>query len=88
MKRYIDKNGREIKVGTKISIEGGKSQEVYAIEDSHGKEGLGINASNPAYLKAHPDQEQEFYPLTEFNHVSTLGGVIQMTTTVVVGEKK
>ena len=31
-----------------------------------GDDNLGVNASNPAYLEAHPGVYQECYPLSEF----------------------
>ena len=31
-----------------------------------GDDNLGVNASNPAYLEAHPEARQECYPLSEF----------------------
>lgn len=87
MRKYIDKNNREIKAGDMISIERSKPTKVYAIQTDVGTQGLGISASNPKYLKAHPEQDEQFYPLTEFSHVSTLGGIVQMTSTVIVGSE-
>lgn len=83
MKKYIDKNGKEIKAGMKIVIGNDAPEEVYDTTDDFGRQGLGVNASNPEYLKNHPTAEQEFYPLTAFSHVSCLGGIIQLTDAVV-----
>ena len=45
-----------------ISI-GGKAPELVLL---CGDDNLGVNASNPAYLEAHPEARQECYPLSEF----------------------
>lgn len=61
--KYFDKRGNEIKAGTKIKHNDGSIELVYECGDND----LGVNASNMEYLKNHPDAEQEFYPLYQFN---------------------
>ena len=84
MNKYIDKNGAEITIGSKISIGGDTPEEVFAVVDPYGHVGLGVNASNPSYLAAHLDADQEFYPLTEFNYSFVDERTIQMNDTVIV----
>lgn len=59
---YVDKHGKKIEADMLISL-GGKAPELVLLcEDDN----LGVNASNPAYLEAHPEARQESYPLSEF----------------------
>lgn len=59
---YVDKHGKKIEADMLISI-GGEPPELVLI---CGDDNLGVNASNPAYLEAHPGAYQECYPLSEF----------------------
>ena len=59
---YVDKHGKKIEADMLISI-GGKAPELVLL---CGDDNLGVNASNPAYLEAHPEARQECYPLSEF----------------------
>ena len=61
---YYDRNGNEIKAGMRIIFEDGSSEQVYATSDAQGRQDLGISATNEAFLKKHPDWEQEFYSLS------------------------
>lgn len=61
---YYDKNGNEIKAGMRIVFDDGKIEQVYATSDTQGRQDLGISATNEAFLKNHPDWEQEFYSLS------------------------
>ena len=71
IRKYYDRNGAEVTIGSKLYfILDDCVEEVYAINDGYGEYDveLGINASNPDYLRNHPDAEQEFYPLWQFDH--------------------
>lgn len=59
---YFDKYGVEITAGSTIKIADNEPELVYACGDDD----LGVNASNEAYLRNHPEAEREFYPLSEF----------------------
>ena len=61
---YYDWNGNEIKEGMRIVFEDGRTEQVYATTDAQGRQDLGISATNEAFLKNHPDWEQEFYSLS------------------------
>lgn len=61
---YYDRNGNEIKAGMRIIFEDGRVEQVYATSDAQGRQDLGISATNEAFLKNHPDWEQEFYSLS------------------------
>ena len=61
---YYDRNGNEIKEGMRIVFEDGRIEQVYATSDAQGRQDLGISATNEAFLKNHPDWEQEFYSLS------------------------
>lgn len=65
--RYFDCNGDEILAGMFISMEDGSIEEVFATTDDYGNEDLGINASNEAYLKRHPEATREYFSLSNFN---------------------
>ena len=64
---YFDKYKKEIKAGMMIRMDDGSVEMVYATTDVYGNPDLGINASNEAYLKRHPDADREFYSLSNFN---------------------
>ena len=61
---YYDRNGNEIKAGMRVIFEDGRVEQVYATSDAQGRQDLGISATNEAFLKKHPDWEQEFYSLS------------------------
>ena len=63
---YFDKHGREIKEGMLIRISDDPPERVYACSTQDMDEDLGVNASNEAYLKQHPDAEREYYSLSNF----------------------
>lgn len=60
---YRDKNGEEIHAGDKLRFPDGRVEVVVETVTGEGKPDLGINASNEAYLKNHPDAEREYYSL-------------------------
>ena len=62
---YVDKHGEEIKAGYMIKIGDDDPELVYSCVNDSGND-LGINASNEAYLKAHPDAVREYYSLNNF----------------------
>ena len=57
--------GEEIRPGYMIKIGDEEPEMVYSCCNDFG-EGLSINASNEAYLKAHLDAEREYYSLNNF----------------------
>lgn len=65
--RYFDKHGKEILAGMKVSIAGEPPEEVFHCTSQDGDEHLGIQATNPDYLRFHPDTPMEYYPLSNFN---------------------
>lgn len=62
--RYFDMNGKEIHPGMSILMKNGTVERVYETSDEFGHPDLGISATNDAFLRKHPDWEQEFYPLS------------------------
>lgn len=64
---YYDKHGKEIKAGMTIQHDNGSTEEVFAVVDQYFNDDLGVLASNPDYLKRHPDAEIEYYSLRSFN---------------------
>ena len=68
--QYFDKNGKEIKAGMKILMDDGSVEMVYDTEDAYGNPSLGINASNEAFLEAHPNWAREYYSLSMFKQSS------------------
>lgn len=62
---YVDKHGEDIKAGYMIRIGDDDPELVYSCVNDFGHD-LGINASNEAYLKAHPDADREYYSLNNF----------------------
>ena len=63
---YVDKNGEEIKAGYTIKIGDDKPELVYSTCNDIFDEDLGVNASNEAWLKHHPDAERQYYSLSNF----------------------
>ena len=64
---FRDKNGTLIEAGAFIRHDNGDIEEVFSTTTASGDESLGIMATNPAYLKNHPDCEIEYYDLSNFN---------------------
>lgn len=62
---YVDMHGEEIRPGYTIKI-GDEPEMVYSCCNDFGED-LGINASNEAYLKAHPGAAREYYSLSNFS---------------------
>lgn len=67
MKKYLDKNDKEIKEGMTIKHRDGEIEKVYKITDQFCNDDLGVLASNPKYLESHPEASAEYYPLSEFD---------------------
>ena len=70
--RWFDHKGVEIYEGDTVrDISTGDEELVYACSSSAhpGKETLGVNASNEAFLKNHPERAREVYPFTNFTNV-------------------
>lgn len=63
---YVDSTGKVIKPGDMIQIGNDKPEEVFQLQRNGGKD-LGVNASNEAYLRMHPEAEREYYSLSEFD---------------------
>lgn len=61
-KQYFDKKGNEIVAGMTVRFDDGSEEKIHECGD--GK--LGILATNPDFLKNHPDFPEEYYPLTEY----------------------
>ncbi len=67
--RWFDRHGEEIFEGDTIrNVYDGKKERVYAchLQGDPENETLGINASNEAFLKLHPEWPREVYPFTNF----------------------
>ena len=64
---YKDKHGKEIRAGMTIRHDNGDNELVYNTMDAYGDDILGILATNPDYIKYHPDCELEYYPLSNFD---------------------
>jgi len=64
---FRDKNGKQILAGMTLRMEDGSLEMVYATDGADGEPSLGINASNEAYLAAHPTACREYYSLDNFN---------------------
>ena len=64
---FTDKHGTPIQAGMTIRHDNGDTEKVYATTTASGDESLGVMATNPAYLKRHPDCEIEYYDLSNFN---------------------
>lgn len=65
--QYFDKNGLEIRAGMTLRHDDGEEKEVFECGDEFGNGNLGFMASNPRFLKNHPDWPVEYYPLYQFN---------------------
>ena len=63
---YVDMHGEEIRPGYTIKIGDDEPEMVYSCCNDFGED-LGVNASNEAYLKAHPDAAPEYYSLSNFS---------------------
>ena len=63
-KKYIDKNGTEIKAGMSVKMSDSRVELVYDTTDADGNPDLGINASNEDFLRRHPDADREYYSLS------------------------
>ena len=66
-REYKDKHGTIIQAGMTIRHDSGDVEEVYETMTDSGERSLGIMATNPDYLKRHPDCEIEYYDLHNFN---------------------
>lgn len=64
---FTDKNGLAIMPGMTIRHSDGEEQVIYRTTDAYGNESLGIMATNPAFLKNHPDWDIEYYDLRQFD---------------------
>lgn len=62
---YVDMHGEEIRPGYTVKIGDDESEMVYSCCNDFGED-LGINASNEAYLRSHPDAKREYYSLNNF----------------------
>lgn len=65
--QYFDKNSEEIHAGMTLRHDDGEEKKVYECGDEFGTANLGFMASNPRFLKHHPDWPVEHYPLHQFN---------------------
>lgn len=65
MNKYLDRTGTEIAAGDMIESPDGVVMQVHECMDQHGNEDLGILATNPDFLKHHPDHDLEFYSLNQ-----------------------
>lgn len=64
---FLDKHGHEIKAGMTIQHDNGETEKIYAVTGAYGDESLGVIATNPEYLKHHPEHNIEYYDLTNFD---------------------
>lgn len=64
--RYYDKFGKEIKAGMTLRHNCGDTEKVHECSDSSGIADLGFQASNPWFVKLHPEWAIEYYPLSQF----------------------
>lgn len=65
--QYFDKNREEIHAGMTLRGPNGELEKVYLCGDEFGNTNLGFMATNPEFLKHHPDWPTEYYPLHQFN---------------------
>lgn len=61
--KYKDCDGELIQPGHVLLCPDGNRRKVYRCTDCNGNEDLGILATNPNFLKNHPDYDLEFYSL-------------------------
>lgn len=61
--QYTDKHGNLIKEFDSIRHNNGEVAVVHACGDDN----LGVPATNPEFIKHHPDADIEYYPLSEFD---------------------
>ena len=74
--RWFDRNGVELHDGDVIvDVASGQAEFVYAChpEGCPDSERLGVNASNEAWLKNHPDRTREVYPFNNFSYTVVNG---------------
>ena len=64
---FKDKNGKVIEAGMTLRHDNGDTEKVYATTTAYGDESLGFMATNPLWLKHHPDWDIEYYDLSQFN---------------------
>ena len=63
-KVFLDRNGHQIFAGCFLkNIYDESSALVCKTQDQEGKETLGVTASNPDFLKRHPEWPEEYFPL-------------------------
>lgn len=55
---YVDMHGEEIRPGYTVKISDEKLEMVHSCSNDFGED-LDMNASNEAYLKAHPDAKRD-----------------------------
>ena len=64
MKAYKDKHGKTILPGMMIRHDSGRTEKVFYTQNiGTGELDLGYLATNPAYLRNHPNCEPEYYTL-------------------------
>lgn len=63
---YFDKHGKQILADMYIRHESGDQEKVYSCA-TNGIEDLGVDAVRPAWREKHPDCENEFYSLRDFD---------------------
>lgn len=66
VRKYEDKNGRIVLPGDILKFSDGSLEKVYLAVGDESMYDLGVNASNEAFLKAHPCWTREVYPLSQF----------------------
>ena len=60
---YFDKHGNQIHAGCTLKSPAGTFHTVELTQYQNGQQDLGILATNPDYLKNHPNAELEYYSL-------------------------
>lgn len=65
---FYDRNSRRIYAGVSIrNIHDGSVDKVYATMNQYGQESLGVSATNPDFLVAHPEWPEEYFDLSQFD---------------------